>query len=340
MLRIKDIHHVSFQHPDLEAIERFLVDFGMVIAERSADRLCARGTNASPYCYVATRANSPALGAIAFELEDAASLDEAASLPGASPITPLDTPGGGQRVTVHDPAGRRIDLIHGITAVAPLAQRPALVYNTCDAKPRRGELQRPPKGPAQVLRLGHVALGVTDLAAGMAWYADTLGLKASDYIVEPGSDKPVAVFMRLNRGERWTDHHTVAMFIASADHVHHTSFEVQDLDAQQLGHQWMRGRGWEPFWGVGRHVIGSQIFDYWLDSAGNMIEHFTDGDLLTADVPPGYTTGNDDSLYTWGPDMTVGHFLVHALDSGQAGRTTPLADRADSGAAAARGSRR
>lgn len=322
MLRIKDIHHVNYRHPDLEATERFLVDFGMVVVERSPSRLCFRGTGEAPYCYVAERGDSPALVAIAFELEDAASLEEAARLPGASPITTLDTPGGGRRVSITDPGGRRIDLVHGIEGVLALPHRPALTYNTCDAKPRRGKLQRPPKGPAQVLRLGHVAYGVTDLKAGMDWYASTLGLLPSDFIMEPDSDQPVAVFMRLNRGSQWTDHHTVAMFIAPIDHVHHTSFEVQDVDAQQLGNQWMRGQGWQPFWGVGRHVIGSQIFDYWADPSGNLIEHFTDGDLLTAEVPPGYTTGDDGSLYTWGPDMTVGHFLLHALESGQAGRTS------------------
>jgi catechol 2,3-dioxygenase-like lactoylglutathione lyase family enzyme len=318
MLRIKDIHHVVYRHRDLAQLERFLTDFGMVTVQRSDERLYMRGTGTGSYVYVAERSDTPALGAIAFELEDADQLELAARLPGASKIEAIDGPGGGRRVALTDPGGRRIELLHGVEPAAPLAIRPALTINTCDAKPRRGDLQRPPKGPAQVMRIGHAALGVTDLQRCMDWYAQTLGLLPSDYIVEPGGDHPVAVFMRLNRGEQWTDHHTVAMFIAPEDHVHHVSFEVQDLDAQQLGNQWMTRQGWTPFWGIGRHVLGSQIFDYWVDPSGNLIEHFTDGDLLTEQAPPGYTTGSDESLYTWGPDMTVGHFLAEALERGQA----------------------
>ena len=33
--------------------------------------------------------------------------------------------------------------------------------------------------------------------------------------------------------------------------------------------------------GVGRHVLGAQVFDYWRDPWGHVLEHFTDGDLLT-----------------------------------------------------------
>lgn len=46
-------------------------------------------------------------------------------------------------------------------------------------------------------------------------------------------------------------------------HVHHSSFEVHDFDIQSLGHQWLREKDYDLVWGVGRHVLGSQIFDYW-----------------------------------------------------------------------------
>ena len=37
---------------------------------------------------------------------------------------------------------------------------------------------------------------------------------------------------------------------------------------------------------MGRHIMGSQIFDYWKDPFGNELEHWTDGDLFTAADPP------------------------------------------------------
>ena len=33
-------------------------------------------------------------------------------------------------------------------------------------------------------------------------------------------------------------------------------------------------------WGIGKHILGSQVFDYWKDPAGFTLEHFTDGDLF------------------------------------------------------------
>jgi hypothetical protein len=57
-------------------------------------------------------------------------------------------------------------------------------------------------------------------------------------------------------------------------HVHHSSFEVHDFDIQALGHQWLRDKNYDLVWGVGRHVMGSQIFDYWFDRSGFVLEHY------------------------------------------------------------------
>lgn len=314
MFKIKDINHVIYRHPDLDAIERFLTDFGLVVASRTVDRLYMRGAGPLPYIYVAERAEAPVFGGVAFAVEGLEDLRLAQTLPGASPVQPLDGPGKGACVTLTDPAGREIKLVHGIQPVERLPMRPALTLNAADTKRRFGVVQRPPREAAQVLRLGHLALGVTDLARMLAWYTETLGLLPSDFVVEDShASPPRAAFLRLDRGEAWTDHHTVALFQATTDHVHHASFEVQDFDAQFHGNAWLVSRGWTPVWGVGRHVLGSQIFDYWRDPSGNVIEHFTDGDLYNRDSPLGYTPASDDSLYQWGPSMSVESFLASAM---------------------------
>lgn len=314
MLNIKDINHVVYRHRDLDEVERFMTDFGLVRASRTEHQLYMRGAGSAPYAYVAEQAESPAFVAVAFAVERAEDLSLARTLPGASAIESLQGPGGGHAVTLHDPAGRRVQLVHGIEPVASLPMRPALVLNSATFKRRFGEVQRPPRAPAQVLRLGHIALGVSDLRACLDWYTQTLGLLPSDFVVdESNKSDPHAAFLRLNRGDEWTDHHTVALFQSAADHVHHASFEVQDFDAQLHGNAWLSSQGWSPVWGVGRHVLGSQIFDYWRDPSGNVVEHFTDGDLYQRDSPLGYTPASDDSLYQWGPSMTVEHFLGSAL---------------------------
>lgn len=49
---------------------------------------------------------------------------------------------------------------------------------------------------------------------------------------------------------------------------------MHDFDIQSLGHQWLRDKGYDLVWGVGRHVLGSQIFDYWWDRSGFVLEHY------------------------------------------------------------------
>ncbi|MHC8366887.1 2,4,5-trihydroxytoluene oxygenase [Pseudomonas sp. ZT5P21] len=310
MLQIKDINHVVYRHPDLAVIESFLTDFGLVVMHRTEQRLYLRGACSLPYVYIAEKSEHRSFGAIAFAVESVDDLQQATRLPDASAIHALDGPGGGHCVVLHDPSGRRIELVHGIEPVGSLSLRAALTFNSAQEKQRFGDVQRPGKGAAQVLRLGHAAIGVQDMVAHLNWYKQVLGMLPSDLVVEePNRDCPAAAFLRLNRGSAWTDHHTIALFQAEKDFVHHVSYEVQDFDAQCLGHAWMTQRGWSPFWGVGRHVLGSQIFDYWSDPSGNLIEHFTDGDLFNQDSPSGFTQACDDSLYQWGPPMSVEYFL-------------------------------
>jgi hypothetical protein len=68
----------------------------------------------------------------------------------------------------------------------------------------------------------------------------------------------------------------------------HAGFEVEkSLDDLMAGHFHMKTTGkYVHEWGIGRHLLGSQLYDYWRDPAGFILEHWTDGDLLTADQAP------------------------------------------------------
>ena len=137
----------------------------------------------------------------------------------------------------------------------------------------------------------------------MDWYTRHFNISPSDILYVPldhvdektgeAARKPVALFGHIDRGADLVDHHT--MFITTLDpnasldkHVHHCSFEVHDFDTQNLGHQWLAQKKYKSVWGVGRHILGSQIFDYWWDTSGFMVEHYTDGDLVNQDTPLGY----------------------------------------------------
>ena len=130
----------------------------------------------------------------------------------------------------------------------------------------------------------------------------------------PGERKTVAMFGHIDRGASNVDHHSMFLSTLAPEssipypHVHHASFEIHDTDTQFLGHQWLEKKGYKLVWGVGRHILGSQIFDYWWDTSGFMIEHYTDGDLVNEETPVGYLAAADESLAVWGPEVP-GSFL-------------------------------
>jgi hypothetical protein len=131
---------------------------------------------------------------------------------------------------------------------------------------------------------------------------DTFGLIPSDVqCLDDG--KPALVFMRCDRGDDPADHHTVVVTQNVTDTYSHSAFEVIDFDDVAMGQQYLQSKGWRHAWGVGRHILGSQIFDYWRDPYGDKVEHFSDGDVFTAAVETGYSALDVAGLYQWGPPV-------------------------------------
>jgi hypothetical protein len=214
-------------------------------------------------------------------------------------------------LTLHDPEGFPMNLLYGQTPAEVGKLPKTLAHNYEAAKPREKEFLRFQPGPAAVHKLGHYGLCVTNFAAQVDWYTRRFNFAPSDFLhvdLEGNEKKDVALFAHIDRGADLVDHHTFFMSTNKASHVHHCSFEVHDLDTQQLGHQWLAGKGYTSVWGVGRHILGSQIFDYWWDTTGNMIEHYADGDLVNEQTPIGYRAASDEALAVWGPEVP-GWFL-------------------------------
>ena len=140
------------------------------------------------------------------------------------------------------------------------------------------------------------------LEATFAWYHRHFGLLRSDGVAL--GETEFARFCRCDRGTRVTDHHTLLLAPAAAGdaRLNHAAWEVCDLDDIWLGNEVLAARGHRHHWGVGRHTLGSQIFDYWRDPWGNIHEHFTDGDLIDASHRPG-VHGPELAGSQWGPQM-------------------------------------
>ncbi|MGW0937547.1 VOC family protein [Streptomyces sp. NPDC002666] len=141
-------------------------------------------------------------------------------------------------------------------------------------------------------KLGHAVVGTTDFDATTAFFRDGLGLKASDYIKDHGA------FLRCS-----TDHHNILVLAAPVTFLHHSSWQVDDIDEVGRGAAAMLEDNPERhIWGLGRHHAGSNFFWYLKDPAGNFSEYYSDMDCIVDDQlwKPEVLEGAK-GLFNWGP---------------------------------------
>jgi catechol 2,3-dioxygenase-like lactoylglutathione lyase family enzyme len=294
--------YLVFDRPDLDQAERFLVDFGLQPASRDSEMLFLRGTGATPFCTVVRKAPAARFVGLGLQVDSPAELAALSRLPEASAPQAVTWPGGGQRVQLTDPSGFLVHAVFGRETVEALPHRTALQLNTADQPSRINRTQRPPVAPPEVLRLGHVVLELADYQATCAWYTRHFGFIPSDVQLLPDGS-PAVAFMRLDRGDTPADHHSLALVQGFAPIYSHSAYEVVDADAVGMGQRVLKEKGWKHAWGIGRHILGSQIFDYWQDPWGDKHEHYCDGDLFTATVPTGFHATSREAMAQWGPTM-------------------------------------
>jgi catechol 2,3-dioxygenase-like lactoylglutathione lyase family enzyme len=146
--------------------------------------------------------------------------------------------------------------------------------------------------PVQPRKLGHAVVGSTDFAVTEAFFVSGLGFKVSDYI------KGAGAFLRCS-----IDHHNVLVLAAPVSFLHHTSWQVDDIDDVGRGAQVMlEDHPERHVWGLGRHYGGSNFFWYLKDPAGNFSEYYSDMDCIIDDQlwTPEDLEGAR-GLYAWGP---------------------------------------
>lgn len=303
MGRAVELAFLRWEKRDLVSTENFWRDFGLHIVSRSADALVARGTGTSACISIATKGRANRFVGPAFRMSDGTDLERFVRDLDAKPIPPDRIPGGGRGVELADPAGRSVWLLQGQAPVDALPVREPLVadMNTAFFAPRVNRTIRAPLEPAQVVRLGHVVMQTVDFPRLADWYQRVLAIIPTDvqYLAD-GS--PALAFFRLDLGEQPADHHTVVIVGGIEEKYEHSAYEVVDLDALGQGQQVLRAQGHRHMWGIGRHVLGSQLFDYWIDPDGFEYEHYTDGDLFTADFETAYSPLEFGGIWAWGDD--------------------------------------
>lgn len=287
---IDRLAHCRYGHPDIELAKRFFLDFGLVTAEETDNRIWMRGFGKDPFVYVAEKTHDGKrrfLGG-GWIVQSLAELDKATELPGATPIRDYEGPGGGKYVIMTDIMGEEITLIYGQTDREPSDQPQPIKWNTWETKTRNGEFQRPDRAcPSKIHKLGHYGfeVDVKVLPEVVDWYCDTFNFAKTDSLRHEESGNTIMTFIHIDKGKEYVDHHVSVQTNNSSDNVgiltetknifiaggpigegikaHHSSFEVDDMDSQLVGHHHLHKQGWINVFGVGRHVLGSQIFDYW-----------------------------------------------------------------------------
>ncbi|HLI43705.1 MAG TPA: VOC family protein [Acidimicrobiales bacterium] len=198
----------------------------------------------------------------------------------------------GDRLIVTEPVtGVRVVLVIAARLATPTVDRPPA------NGPGRSErlAQRAPAvlrdGAVRPRKLGHVVVTTTDFAASARFFGD-LSFQVSDYIGKIG------VFFRCS-----PDHHNLLLLEAPAVYLHHTAWQVDDVDEVGRGaHAMLEEHPERHVWGLGRHHAGSNFFWYLQDPAGNYSEYYADLDVIPEEAPwsPEAHSGSL-GLYSWGP---------------------------------------
>ncbi|MGI6873281.1 VOC family protein [Amycolatopsis sp. 3B14] len=199
-------------------------------------------------------------------------------------------------VAAEPTTGVRVEV--AVTARVIQPATPATPYNG-PGRDDRGATRAPSvlrDGRVRPRKLGHVVIGSTDQEASQRFFTDGIGLKVSDEITG------VATFMRCS-----TDHHNILIQSAPVNFVHHTSWEVDDVDEVGRGAmQMLEEHPERHVWGLGRHTVGSNFFWYLRDPSGNFCEYYSDLDCVVDDAlwkPNVWDGTRAHSFLSWGPPL-------------------------------------
>ncbi|MFE2970508.1 VOC family protein [Streptomyces sp. NPDC059340] len=305
VIKVADLAWLEFEKPDLERAEVFARDFGFAIAARTEGELWLRGTFAGSPCMVIRRGRASRFIGPAFRAAERADLDRLARATGST-VRDIGVPGGGQSIALLDPSGLPVRVVHCAEQLPALPEQEPLILNFGTDHRRTNATQRPPREPSRIQRLGHVVLETRVFARTLDWYLDTLGMIVSDFLFLDGQRGrgPTMTFIRCDQGSVAVDHHTLALHLGPGTGYVHSAYQVTDLDAIAAGGEYLAERGYRRSWGIGRHIQGSQLFDYWRDPDHFMLEHFADGDLFSCDVEAGWAPMSASGLAQWGPPVT------------------------------------
>ncbi|KQY56517.1 MULTISPECIES: VOC family protein [unclassified Nocardioides] len=282
-MSLHGLSHVVIGVPDVASTEAYYTEFGLT---KGPDGLSTRDGGRQLALVPSPVRRLVELGVAADDVDDLARIS--ANLLRLGVPADLD----GDELLTHEPVSG-----FGVR----IAVRPRITQERLPATPYNGpgRIERHGRAPGLVRtdrvrprRLGHAVGGTTDLAATMRFFIDGLGFKVSDHIGDKGA------FLRCSN-----DHHNFLALQAPVNYLHHTSWQVDDIDDVGRGaFAMLEDNPERHVWGLGRHHAGSNFFWYLKDPAGNFSEYFSDMDCIPEDEiwEPEVLEGAK-GLFNWGP---------------------------------------
>jgi hypothetical protein len=301
VVAVHSVDRFVFAVPDLAVAQKFYATFGLDVrqnASPSGDRLDLY-TFGNPHCWASVfkAGDRKQLQFVRYGIfaDDEAVFRERVAKAGIGIAAHPFASGmeGDQGLWLRDPDGTAIQLIVA-NKVSPSA--PTVPSVVPPVPPGQGAApSRSKVKPVRPRNLSHILQFTPDVLAMTAFCKNLLGLRMSDYTAD------VIAFMHTPHG---SDHHLVAFAKSHAPGLHHSSWDVGSADEVGSGMEQMRNAGWGKGWGVGRHVLGSNFFNYVEDPWGSFCEYSAGIDFIPPDLDwPAADHPPEDSLYVWGPTL-------------------------------------
>ena len=264
------LRSVDLMVPDLDAARAFYTrTWGLSALPQAGPELVLHATGSDHHVMV-LHAGHTALCSITFRAPSRAAVDAAArTVPAMGgrilvPPGPVAWPGGGYGVAMVDPQGRTLRLVHGDAMREP-----------------------DPPGADRPERLSHVNINSQDSDATARFYTDALGFRLTDR-------SKIMAFVRCN-----SDHHAVVIADAAVNGLNHVAFMMPSLEAVMRGSGRMVDHGYPIGWGVGRHGPGDNVFAYFVDPFGIVVEYTAE----VLQVDDSYRVGGP-ADWSWPPGRT------------------------------------
>ena len=126
---------------------------------------------------------------------------------------------------------------------------------------RRGAPPERQQRPSVPNKLSHVVLNSAKIEQQTSFFIDMLGFKLSD-------KTDMMDFVRCS-----ADHHSIAMARGNGPTLNHMAYEVASIDGLMRGAGRMKKHGFNVEWGIGRHGPGDNVFGYFVEPNGFVVEY-------------------------------------------------------------------